>query len=165
MYLRPNIRTPINIRIQAPLSLSIYIYIYIYVRIRVGGMYFNVDGCSYTATHTNTHTNTHTYAHTYLYISGAFGADDLALLANKPPQGKSIRYSLELAERDNDLYLKSVKTDFIGFNLHFSICSLNAKILKLIDQFIYPGSNIFSTKSDINMRIVKAWTATDFLSI
>ena len=39
------------------------------------------------------------------------------------------------------------------------------KPLKLVDQFTYLGSNISSTESDVNLRIPKAWTAIDRLSI
>ena len=34
-----------------------------------------------------------------------------------------------------------------------------------MDQFIYLGSNISSTESDVNIRIGKAWTFIDRLTI
>ena len=37
--------------------------------------------------------------------------------------------------------------------------------LELIDKFTYLGSNISSTESDVSIRLVKAWTAIDRLSI
>ena len=37
--------------------------------------------------------------------------------------------------------------------------------LKLVDKFVYLGSSISSTESDINMRLAKTWTAIDRLSI
>ena len=42
---------------------------------------------------------------------------------------------------------------------------LNDKPLKLVDQFLYLGSNISSIENDVNTRIEKAWTVTDKLSI
>ena len=37
--------------------------------------------------------------------------------------------------------------------------------LKLEDKFIYLGSSISSSENDINMQLVKAWTAINRLSI
>ena len=47
-----------------------------------------------------------------------------------------------------------------------SSCVLNKKesFLKLVDQFTYLGSNISSTESNVNIDLVKAWTAIDRLT-
>ena len=45
------------------------------------------------------------------------------------------------------------------FNKEGVISRLNDKPLKLVDQFIYLGSNISSTDSDVHICIDKAWTA------
>ena len=37
--------------------------------------------------------------------------------------------------------------------------------LKLVDEFTYLGSSVPSTEKDIDMRLTKAWTAIDWLSI
>ena len=37
--------------------------------------------------------------------------------------------------------------------------------LKLVDKFTYLGSSVSSTKKEINMRLAKAWTAIDRLSV
>ena len=42
---------------------------------------------------------------------------------------------------------------------------INGGPLKLEDKFMYPGSSVSSTESDVSMRPVKAWTAVDKLSI
>ena len=55
--------------------------------------------------------------------------------------------------------MNSYKTEFMCFNQDGAICSLNDKLLKLVDQFTYLGSNISSTESDVNTRVGKAWTA------
>ena len=57
------------------------------------------------------------------------------------------------------------KTEFMSFKKDWVIFSLNGKPLKLIDPFIYLGSNISSTKSNFIKRIGKVWTAMDGLSI
>ena len=37
--------------------------------------------------------------------------------------------------------------------------------MKLVDKFTYLGSSVSSTEKDIDMRLTKAWTAIDRLSI
>ena len=46
-----------------------------------------------------------------------------------------------------------------------TIPKLNSYPLKLVKQFTYLGRNISPTESDINIRLMKAWTAIDRLSI
>ena len=92
-------------------------------------------------------------------------AADLALLANTPAQAKSLLHSLEKAARGIGLYVNSDKTEFMCFKQDGDISTLDGKPLKLVDQFTYLGSNISSTESDVNIRIGKAWTAIDRLSI
>ena len=59
-----------------------------------------------------------------------------------------------------------MQTQIIRFNQDGAISSsLNGKILKLVAQFIYLGSNISSTESDNNIRMGKAWPAIDRLMI
>ena len=43
--------------------------------------------------------------------------------------------------------------------------TLNGSSLKLVDKFTYLGSSVSSTKTDINTRLAKAWTAIDRLSV
>ena len=43
--------------------------------------------------------------------------------------------------------------------------TLSHKALQLVDQFVYLGSNISSTESDVNIHMEKAETATTSLSI
>ena len=53
----------------------------------------------------------------------------------------------------------------MNFNQVGAISTLNSKLLKLIDQFIYLSSNISSTEIDVNICIGKIWTVSDRLSI
>ena len=48
----------------------------------------------------------------------------------------------------------------MGFN-QSCVISLNGKPSKLVNHFIYLGSNISSTESDVNIRKGYAWTAID----
>ena len=51
------------------------------------------------------------------------------------------------------------------YNQTGDISSLDGTSLKLVDKFTYLGSSVSSTEKDIDMRLTKAWTATDKLSI
>ena len=54
---------------------------------------------------------------------------------------------------------------FMCFKWEEAISTLSGRALKLIDKFTYPSSNIFSTESEVNIRLVKAWTAIGMISI
>ena len=51
------------------------------------------------------------------------------------------------------------------FNQTVDISTRGGSSLKLVDKFTYLRSNISSTKTDIDTRITKAWTAVDRLSV
>ena len=53
--------------------------------------------------------------------------------------------------------------EIIVFKMVHRVTSLNGKALKLVDQFIYFGSNISSAESSVNIHISKAWTDIDRL--
>ena len=55
------------------------------------------------------------------------------------------------------------KTEIICFNQDSAISSLNGKPLKLVDQFIYLGSNISSIQNNVYICIGKVWIAIDRL--
>ena len=51
------------------------------------------------------------------------------------------------------------------FNQTADISTLNGSSLNLVDKFTYLWSSASWTETDINMRLAKAWTATDRLSV
>ena len=51
------------------------------------------------------------------------------------------------------------------YNQTGDISTLDGIPLKLVDKFTYLGSSVSSTEKDIDMRLTKAWTAIDRLSI
>ena len=51
------------------------------------------------------------------------------------------------------------------FNLEGAISTLNGHPLKLVEKFTYLSSNISSIESDVNMHLVKMWSAIGRLSI
>ena len=63
-----------------------------------------------------------------------------------------------------DLHVNVDKTEYMCFN-RGGISTLNGGSPKLEDKVTYLGSSVLSTERDINMRIVKAPTVIDRLSI
>ena len=51
------------------------------------------------------------------------------------------------------------------YNQMGDISTLEGTLLKLVDKFTYLGSSVESTEKDIDMRLTKAWTAINRLSI
>ena len=72
---------------------------------------------------------------------------------------------MEQAARGIGLYVNLDKIKFMGLNHVGTISSLNGKSLKLVDQFIYLGSNISSTESDVDIHIGKAWNLLNWLGL
>ena len=55
--------------------------------------------------------------------------------------------------------------EYMCYNQTGDISTLDGTPLKLVDKFTYRGSSVSSTEKDINMRLTKAWTAINRLSI
>ena len=98
-------------------------------------------------------------------ITDANDADNIALLANTPAQAETQLHSLERAAGGIDLHVNSDKTEYICFNQRGDISTLNDSSLKLVDKFIYIGSSVSSTETDMNARLAKARTVIDRLSV
>ena len=77
--------------------------------------------------------------------------------SSKYTQTDFLPHRLEQIARVIDLYVNSDKTEFMCFNHDDIISSLNSKPMKLTDQFLFLGSNISSTESDVNIRVYEAW--------
>ena len=92
-------------------------------------------------------------------------ADDISLLANTPVQAETLLHSLERALGDIGLHVNADKTEYMCFNQTGDIFTLKGGPLKLVDKFTYLGSNVLSTKKDMNTRLAKAWTGIDRLSV
>ena len=63
------------------------------------------------------------------------------------------------------LHVNADKTKYMCFNQRGNISTLKGGPLKLVDKFIYFRSSISSTENDINMRLAKAQTAINRLSV
>ena len=98
-------------------------------------------------------------------ITDADNADDIAILANTPNQAKTQLHSLERAAAGIGFHVNAHKTEYMCYNHTSNISTLDGTSLKLSDIFNYLGSRVTSTEKDFNMRLTKAWTAIDTLSI
>ena len=98
-------------------------------------------------------------------ITDVYYADDRAILANTPTQVKALLHSLEQAFAGIGLHVNAHKTEYMCFNQTGDISTLNGSSLKLVNKFIYLGSSVSSTEKDIDMRLTKALTAIDRLSV
>ena len=92
-------------------------------------------------------------------------ADDIAILANTPDGAETLLHSLEQAAAGVGLYVNAHKTEYMCYNQKGDISALDGTPLKLVDKFTYIGNSVESTEKDIDMRLTKAWTAINRLSI
>ena len=76
----------------------------------------------------------------------------LTLFLLTPAQVEFLLHSLEQAARDIGFDMTLDKTDEICFYGNGTVSSLNDKPLKLLDEFIYLGSNISSTEREIDIH-------------
>ena len=88
-----------------------------------------------------------------------------ALRANTPNPAETLLDSLERAAAGIGLHVNAHKTEYMCFNRAGDISTLDRTSLKLVDKSTYLGSSVSSTEIDIDMRLTKAWTAIDRLSI
>ena len=83
-------------------------------------------------------------------IMDADYANDLALLENISAQAEYLLQSLERPAAGIGLHVNADKTEYMCFNQRCDIYTLKSGPFKLVDRFTYLGSNVSSTKSDIN---------------
>ena len=96
-------------------------------------------------------------------ITDANYADDIALLANATAQAETLLHNLEWAAAG--VYQYTQEGIYVCFNQTGDIFTLNSSSLKLVNKFIYRGSSVSSTETDIDTRLAKAWTAIDRLLV
>ena len=98
-------------------------------------------------------------------ITDADYADDIVILANTPNQAETLLHCLEWAAAGIGLHVNAHKTEYMCHNQTGDITTLDGTPLKLVDKFTYLGSSVSSTEKDIDMWLMKAWTAIHRLSI
>ena len=82
-----------------------------------------------------------------------------------PTQAKTLLHSLEQAGAGIGLHVNAHKTEYMCFNQRSDLFTLNSSSLKLVDKFTYLGSSVWSTETDMNTWLAKAWTAIDKLLV
>ena len=98
-------------------------------------------------------------------ITNADPADDTVIQTNTPNQAETLLHSLERAAASIVLHVNAHKMEYMCYNHTGDISTLDGTPLKLVDKFTYLGSSVSSTEKDIDMRLTKAWTAINRLSI
>ena len=98
-------------------------------------------------------------------ITNANYANDIAILANSSAQAETLLHSLEWAATGIGLHVNADKTEYMCFNQTGDISTLNGSSLKLVDKFTYLGSSVSSTKTDIDMWLIKASAAINKLLV
>ena len=98
-------------------------------------------------------------------ITDAKYRDDIVLLPNTPARAETQLHSLERAAAGIGLHVNAHKMEYMCFNQRGDIFTQNGSSLKLVDKFIYLGSSVSSTGTDVNIWLAKAWTAIDRLSV
>ena len=98
-------------------------------------------------------------------ITDADCANDIPILANTPDQAETLQHSLERAAAGIGLHVNAHKTEYMCFNQTGDISTLYRSSPKLVVEFAYLGSSVSSNEKVINMRLTKAWTAIDRISI
>ena len=98
-------------------------------------------------------------------ITNADYADDIAILANVPAPSETLLHYLERAAAGIGFHANAHKTEYMCYNQIGDISTLNGSSLKPVDKFTYLGSSVSSTKTDIDTRLKKAWTAINRLLV
>ena len=94
-------------------------------------------------------------------ITDADSADDISLLANTLTQAGTLQHSLGRAAGSIELHVIIEETEYMCFNQRGDISTVKDGPFKLVNKLTDLGSSFSSTENDINMRLVKAWTAID----
>ena len=98
-------------------------------------------------------------------ITDADYADDLCIISDLLNDATVLLHRIEEAAIKIGLLVNAKKTEFMAFNQAHtgSIKSKTNQDIKAVQEFTYLGSNIASTKRDIEIRLAKAWSALNKL--
>lgn len=97
-------------------------------------------------------------------ITDVVYADDIAIIADNLPNVTKLLHGIEQTAQEVGLYINSKKTEYMTFNLDGEVRSLGGNVLKHVSDFVYLGSNIESSKKDVEVRKAKAWSALNGLT-
>ena len=98
--------------------------------------------------------------HKAIKLSDIEFADDIALLANCTTDAQTLLHTVEEIAASVGLRMNESKTKFMTEgNIVGDIVSLTGKNIEKVDDFVYLGSKIRASESDIDTRKAKAWAA------
>ena len=87
-------------------------------------------------------------------------ADDIALLANSAIDAQTLLQTVEEIAASVGLKMNESKTKYMTEgNIEGNITSLNGENIEKVEDFVYLGSKIRASESDIDARKAKAWAA------
>ena len=98
-------------------------------------------------------------------ITDADYADDTEFLANILTQTESLLHSLGKTAEGIGLHVNAEKMENVCFNHEWDLFTLKWGPLKLGDKFTYLRDSVSSTERHFNIRLDRAWTTIDRLSI
>ena len=98
-------------------------------------------------------------------ITDADYVNDMVLFVNTPTWAESLLHSLEQESGGFGLHVNADKMEYMCFYQKGDISTLNGSSLKQVDVFTYLKSSGSSTENDMKIWLMKAWTATNRLSI
>ena len=97
-------------------------------------------------------------------LTGADFADDLVVLSDKIGNAEKLLKILETTVASVGLYMNTTKTKFIAISTEGRITAQKVCGLEQVNDFKYLGSTIISSKTDIQVRIGKAWSTLNKLT-
>ena len=98
--------------------------------------------------------------HPTVTITDTDFVDDLALISNTLEQVQLFLLRLESAAAQVGLHINEIKTVFVSYNQpEGDLVTLKGNKLKQVEDFVYLGSWVNSSKKDIEVRIAMAWSA------
>lgn len=92
-------------------------------------------------------------------------ADDIALISEQIEQAQELLNRVESEAAGVGLIANAKKTKIMAFNHNTKpeIKTSDSSTLEIVEEFLYLGSNVSSTKADIKRRIALAWSASNKL--
>ena len=98
--------------------------------------------------------------HPAITITDTDFADDLALISNTLEQAQLFLQRLESVAAQIGLHTNEKKTEFISFNQpQGDLITINGSKLKQVQDFLYLGSWVNTSREDREARIAMAWKA------
>ena len=108
----------------------------------------------------------HSKRHPATFITDTNFADDIALISDNLEKAQLLPLRVESAAATVGLHVNDEKTKFVILNdVEGDLRTLHGCTLEQVEDFEYLGSWVRSTERDMNIRIVKAWSALNKMDV